>query len=275
MQQLSLFPSKQEKELEKPSFIKVASWNVNSIRSRREQINAWLKRESPDIVCLQETKVKDENFPIQDFVSLGYNVAVHGEQKYNGVAILSRFSIEEIIKGFEGSPDNSARVISVRVLGIKFFSVYAPNAKFKEDYSMVQKMRWYKQFTEYLKKNHSRDEPLLLCGDFNVVAQDFETFNPKHWLCTTMVDIESRDAFSNLLRYGLSDIMRTGNPDLPLYTWWDYGNGLETNRGMRLDYFLSTKKLGENILESKVDYVTRKIEKSSDHAPIICKIQLR
>ena len=132
----------------KPSFIKVASWNVNSIKARREQINAWLKRESPDIVCFQETKVEDKNFPTQDFVSMGYNVAVHGESRYNGVAILSRFSIENIIKGFEGSPNNSTRVISACILGIRFFSVYAPNAKSKEDKSMIQKMRWYKQFTE-------------------------------------------------------------------------------------------------------------------------------
>ena len=275
MQQLPLFPSKQRKEHEKPSFIKVASWNINSIRVRREQINSWLNRESPDIVCFQETRVKDENFPTQDFVSMGYNVVVHGESRCNGVAILSRFSIEDVIRGFEGSPDNSARVISARILGIRFFSVYAPNAKSKEDGSLIQKMRWYRQFTEYLQKNHSSDEPLFLCGDFNVVAQDFETFDPKHWLCTTMVDIGSRGALSNLLNYGLVDIMRANKPGLPLYTWWDYGDGLETNRGMRLDYFLSTKNLAKYILEGKVDYVTRRVEKSSDHAPIICKIQLR
>ena len=276
MQQLSLFSLKQGEEApEKPDLIKVASWNVNSIRARRKQIKDWLARESPDVVCLQETKVRDDHFPIQDFVSRGYNVALHGEAGYNGVAILSRFGLENVIKGFKGSPDKSARVISAQILGIRFFSVYAPNAKSNEDNSMIQKMNWYRRFTEYLQKNHSSYESIILCGDFNVVTQDFETFDPKHWLCATMVNTGSRDAFSTLLNYGFVDIMRSNRSDLPLYTWWDHGNGLETNRGMRLDYFLSTKNLSNDILESKIDYATRKIEKPSDHAPIICKIQLR
>ncbi len=274
MGQLPLFFKKQAEKPEEPKVIKVASWNVNSIRARKDQVNSWLKRESPDIVCLQETKVKDDSFPIQDFVSMGYNVVMHGEARSNGVAILSKFDIENIVRGFDGSPDNSARVISASILGIRFFSVYAPNAKSREDVSMIQKLDWYRQFTKYLQENHSPDKPILLCGDFNVVTQDFESFNPRHWLCSTMVNVGSRDSFSGLLNYGLVDIMRSIEPNSPLYTWWDHGDGLETNRGMRLDYFLPTKNLARCVLESKVDYATRKIIKPSDHAPIICKIKL-
>ena len=275
MQQLRLFPFKQKEEPPRPKRIKVASWNVNSIRARREQFKEWLKRESPDVVCIQETKVKDEDFPVQDFLSLGYNVVSYGEPGYNGVAILSKFRIEDVVRGFEDSPDTSARVISGRILGLKIYSVYAPNAKNLTGDSFKKKVEWYTQFIKHIKKNDSPDEQLLLCGDFNIVSQDYESFDPKHWLCSTVVDPTSRSIFSELLYFGLVDIMRIHTRASPLYTWWDYGQGLEIEKGMRLDYFLTSSALANKVITSKVDRYTRELEKPSDHAPIICELELK
>lgn len=274
MKQLELFPQNSKNKTNEREFIKIASWNVNSIRARKEQVVDWLKRESPDIACIQETKVKDEEFPKQDFVSMGYNVEFYGEAKYNGVAILSKYRIEDVVRGFDGSPDVSARVISCSILGLRVYNIYAPNAKSLKDYSLTQKIRWYNSFIEHIKRNHRNSEPLILCGDFNVVSKDHETFDSKHWLCSTMVDNNSRSAFSNLLNLGFIDIMRSHYGKDSLYTWWDYGDGLMAERGMRLDYFLATPTLINRINNSRIDRLTREKQKSSDHAPIICELKL-
>src|SRR3989344_573186 len=161
MQQLDIFEHQTQEYQGRPNKIKLVSWNVNSIRARKEQVKDWLKRESPDIVCLQETKVRDEDFPTQDFIDLGYNIVVYGEPKYNGVAILSKFRIEDVVKGFKSSPDSSARVISGRILDLIVYNVYAPNAQSLQDRTLIQKVNWYKKFIEYIKKNHSCNESLL------------------------------------------------------------------------------------------------------------------
>ena len=275
MSQLNLFNNCIQEYENNYDRIKIASWNVNSIRARKEQVKEWLKRESPDIVCLQETKILDEYFPKQYFKDLGHNVITYGETRYNGVAILSKLEIDQVSRGFEGSSDSSARVISGRIFDMWIYNVYAPNAKSVMDKSLVKKIEWYQQFISYIKRSHNNHDQIIICGDFNVVSQDYEVFDSEHWLCSTMVDMKSRKCLSDLLDTGLVDIMRTHFPSNSLYTWRDHGDGLKVGRGMRLDYFLVSPKLVSKINSSKVDCLTREKEKSSDHAPIICEIQLK
>ncbi len=274
MNQMDLFDFEDDTPEESPDKIKVASWNVNSVRSRLNTLVKWIKSEQPDIICLQETKVTNHKFPGDELFAMGYEIAKYGQEKYNGVAILSKYRINDIKRGM-GNSDNQARVMSARILGLRVFSVYAPNAKRLDDHSYTYKLNWFDAFYNHLHTKYNPKEKILLCGDYNVIRENREVFDPSSWMCTTMLDRNSRSALEKLINWGLVDVMREENADDKLYTWWGHGDWLSNNQGIRLDYFFATKTVSPYVFDAQVDKEGRYMKKSSDHAPIICSIDLK
>jgi exodeoxyribonuclease-3 len=249
--------------------VRVATWNVNSVRSRTEQLVAWLDQWHPDVVLLQETKCSDADFPTVSMAGLGYDVAHHGTDHWNGVAILSRVGLRDVARGFPGinrSPYDEARVVSANCGGTRFHSVYAPNGRSLDDPHYLFKLVWL----ERLRGVIDTDVATIVGGDLNVAPADIDIYDPKRWRRRTHASAPERAAIGSLLDLGLVDVTRDVLPGPGVYTWWGYRAGMfETNRGLRLDLVLATRDLASRVTEVRVDTVTRGLERPSDHAPVI------
>jgi exodeoxyribonuclease-3 len=250
----------------------LATYNVNSIRARLERLLSWLSRERPDIVCLQEVKVTDEGFPRLELEAAGYQCAVHGQKTYNGVAILSRMSLVDVAAGMgDGVDDPEARLISARAGGLRVVSAYVPNGQVVGSEQWEHKLAWLERLRRYLDRTARPDEPLVLCGDFNVAPEDRDVARPEEWAGTVLTHQDGRRALRALLGWGLTDAIRLRNPDGPgPYTWWDYQMlGFAKGNGLRIDHILVTRPLAERCTDAYVVREERKGKKPSDHAPVV------
>ena len=270
MKQLSLFPRSYDQPTQDyQRDILIASWNVNSIRARKNQVVDWLRRVQPDVLCLQETKVKDNTFPREVFEAEGYEPLVFGQERYNGVAILSRHPISNVRKGLQdGQDDSQARLVSGDILGINIVCLYAPNARSVTHESFSHKIAWLDRLENYLRINYGKGDDVILCGDFNVAPYDHDVFDVKSWLCKTFIHPQAREAFGKVISWGLVDLLHI-HGECHSFTWWDHGDGFEKERGMRLDHLLVSEGLASRVSKVWVDKDARVIEKPSDHAPII------
>jgi len=251
--------------------MKIATWNVNSIRTRLNRVTDWLERVSPDILCLQELKMTDDKFPVDQFTSIGYRCAVHGQKTYNGVAILSKSDPEDIKKGLDDSElDAQSRLISAVVDDIHVFSAYFPNGSEVGSDKYEYKLKWIARLSEYLKTHYSPDDRIFVCGDVNVARDDRDVENPDKWKDSVLCHPTAREAFENLLEWGLTDVFRARHDVGGMYSWWDYRMlSFPKNDGLRIDYVLATKSLAEKCLRAQIDRNERKGNKPSDHAPVI------
>ncbi len=254
--------------------MKVVTWNVNSIRARGERLVSWLSRHKPDVVCLQETKVTDEQFPHDVLWDQGYHAAVHGQRTYNGVALLSREAIEDVHIGFDdGADDPQARCICGWVRGIRFISVYVPNGSTVESDKYVYKREWLERLMPYLDKVHEPGTPLLISGDFNIAPDVADVAEPDVWRDTVLFNPDMTAVMTRLLEWGLQDVVRMHNPDPGLYSWWDYRQlGFPRNKGLRIDHILATPELASRSTAAGVDRDERKGSKPSDHAPVVAEL---
>lgn len=248
--------------------MKIATWNVNSIRVRYEQLVNFLQNHDIDVILLQELKCQTKAFPSEQFEDIGYNCAVFGQKTYNGVAILSKYLIEDIIFGSEiFDDDEQARYIEAFINGFKIASVYVPNGQSVELPAYQYKLKFLEKLKNHLSKS-IQNEDFIIGGDFNIARSDIDVYNPKAWkdkVCCT--DIE-REKFEEILDIGFCDMHREISGSNPIYTWWDYRHmGFPKNYGLRLDYILSTKNI--KIKSCNVDLETRALKQPSDHAPII------
>ncbi|MBS0186210.1 MAG: exodeoxyribonuclease III [Proteobacteria bacterium] len=246
----------------------IASWNVNSIRARLENVLNWMRSKNPDILLLQETKVQNQDFPKELFEDLGYNLALFGQKTYNGVAILSKSPLEDIRFGLT-SGSEEARYIEAFTSGVRIASIYVPNGQAKDSPKFPYKLNFFKDLQTRIKTLLSYDEILVLGGDFNVAPTDLDVHDPFLWhekiLCTS----EERQAFHALLHLGIFDALRCLHPKDPLYTWWDYrANSYQRNNGLRIDHFLASSQALDCLEKANVDIQERGLEKASDHAPI-------
>ncbi len=271
MTQLTLFPLPNKPYLDHQRNLTIASWNVNSVRARQHQIITWIRKMQPDVLCIQETKVKDNLFPQETFLAEGYQSVIFGQARYNGVAILSKYNIDDPVKGLrENCADYQARVISARVCGVNIICVYAPDARSVNHESFSHKLDWFDRLNTYLRSYYKRDENVILCGDLNVAPTDSDVFDSNSWLCKTYVHPQVRLAFKKIESWGLVDLLRRFGDSGHSFTWWNYGDGFPNNEGMRLDHILGSEKLASRLTKIWVDKEIRAAPKPSDHAPIIC-----
>jgi len=248
--------------------VKIASWNINSLRKRQDRLFTWLENTKPDIVCLQETKCPDEQFPVLALQAAGYHSAYHGEKSYNGVAILSKSKLRDMRASLcDEVVDPQARVIAAKIDNLRVYSVYAPNGQALGSPAYEYKLNWYRRLRDCLAKEGDVD--LAVCGDFNVAPEDIDTYDAELWRGAIMCSEGERAAFGQLCDIGLVDTLRLHHTEGGLYSWWDYRMlSFPKNRGLRIDAILASKSLAEKCIAAGIDREMRKGKEPSDHAPV-------
>ena len=248
--------------------MKIVSWNINSLRKRQDRLFAWLEATVPDIVCLQETKCTDDQFPALALQAAGYHVAYHGEKSYNGVAILSKTELRDVRPSLcDEVTDPQARVIAATIDRIRVFSIYAPNGQAVGSPAYEYKLQWYSRLRACIAKENSGK--VAVCGDFNVAPEDIDVYNPNLWRGAIMCSDGERAAFHQLCEIGLRDTLRIHHQESDLFSWWDYQmRAFERNRGLRIDAILTSEKLAERCTAAGIDVEMRKGKEPSDHAPV-------
>ncbi len=257
----------------------IASWNVNSVRARLPVLESWLRLHNPDVVCLQETKCEDKNFPTEVFSDLGYNSAHFGQKTFNGVAILSKFPFDEIVRDIPNLEHDQARYIEAGISAFgQYFrvaSIYVPNGQEVGSDKYDYKLKYLEALRLHMQHLLSYDEMALFCGDYNIAPTDNDVYDPASWHEKILCSTPERKAFAALTHLGYTDILGFVAP--PPYTWWDYRAGsFQKNQGLRIDHILASPKASDRVLfnETKVDKDVRGLEKSSDHAPVIVALTL-
>jgi exodeoxyribonuclease-3 len=254
--------------------MRIATWNVNSIKQRIDSARTWLTERQPDIVCLQETKTVDDGFPREAFEELGYNLAIHGQKTFNGVAILSKLPFDEVNKGLPGDPnDDHARfieaVISTAQGALRVASIYLPNGNPPDTEKYTYKLGWMKRLAAYAHDRLALEEPLILAGDYNVIPTTADARNPNAWVNDALFLPKTRDAFRSLVNLGLTDALRATSDDAGLYTFWDYQAGAwQKNNGIRIDHMLLSPPAADKLTDAGIDRHVRSWEKPSDHVPV-------
>jgi exodeoxyribonuclease III len=254
--------------------VKLATWNINSIRARTDRLVAWLAKEQPDILCLQETKVADDAFPGDAVTRSGYTHAIFGQRSYNGVAILSKHPISDVTRGFEdGIEDPDARVIAATIAGIRVVNTYVPNGQDLTSDKYPWKLSWYGRLRAFLDRTATPWSPLVLCGDMNVAPDDRDVWSPEAWKDQVHCSQPERDALANVLAFGLEDLFRAKNGDAKQYSWWDYrGVSFFKDQGLRIDHIFATAPVAQTCTAVSIDRTARKGQDASDHAPVIATL---
>lgn len=238
---------------------------------------AWLERRLPDVACLQETKVPNEEFPVTEVESLGYHCLLNGQRTYNGVAILSRSEAADRIDCLPGDqPDAPRRILVATIGGIRIVNVYAPNGGEVGSDKYAYKLDWYTRLREFLDAQFDPKGDVLICGDFNVAPEDRDVWNPQIWRGRILFSEPEKEALRKVSEWGLKDALRLQRSEAGLYTWWDYRAGaFRRNRGLRIDHVLVTDSLAKRCTGVEIDSDERKAPKPSDHAPVVAAFEPR
>jgi exodeoxyribonuclease-3 len=253
--------------------MKLATWNVNSLKVRLEQLLAWLDAAKPDVVCLQELKLEDAKFPLAEIEAAGYRAAYSGQKTYNGVAILSKAPLADVTMGVEGFADDHKRVISATVDGVRIVCVYCPNGQAVGSDKYAYKLRWFAGLQAWLQTECAKHPALVLAGDFNVAPEDRDVHDPKAWEGQVLVSEPERKAWRALVALGLQDSFRLFEQPDKVFSWWDYRMlGFRRNAGLRIDHLLLSAPLARRCTSSVIDKEPRKLERPSDHAPAVCEL---
>jgi exodeoxyribonuclease-3 len=256
---------------------KLATFNVNGLRARLDIVTGWLNQHQPQVVCLQETKVQDQDFPAAVLEECGYQVAFMGQKSYNGVAVLSQSQPEEIHRSLEdGEDDPEARFLAVKVDGVWVANAYIPQGRDAEHPSFQYKLRYFERVLDWLKKHHKKDGKLILTGDLNVAPHPIDVYDPKRLEGQPDYHPEVRAAFQVWLDWGLIDLYRQHRPEEVQYTFWDYRmpKAFQRNLGWRIDHILATKPLAEACRDCWVDPEPRGLTKPSDHTPMLAEFDM-
>lgn len=250
--------------------MRLATWNVNSIRARLERVTAWLDEQKPDVLCMQETKIEDDAFPHDAFRELGYQAVVHGQRSWNGVAILSRTPLTDITRGFDdGGDDPQARLIAATTAGLRVVSAYFPNGDTIGSDKWAFKLAWMARLATWVRAAVRTEPRLALCGDYNVAPADLDVHDPARWIGTVLFTPEVRVALEQIRSAGLVDVVRRLNPDAPCFSWWDYRMlAFPKGRGLRIDHIFVTPAVDAMAVAAGVDRNARKGKQPSDHAPV-------
>jgi len=253
--------------------MKLATWNVNSIKVRLPQLLDWLAAAQPDVVCLQELKTEEAKFPRAELQAAGYACAVSGQKTYNGVAILSRTTLADVDAGVPGFADEQKRVIAATVQGVRMVCVYCPNGQAVGSDKYAYKLRWFAALRDYLAAELQKQPRLAVAGDFNVAPEDRDVHDPKAWEGQVHVSEPERAAWRAWLALGLKDSFRLFDQPEKTFSWWDYRMmGFRRNAGLRIDHILLSEELAAACTSSTIDKAPRKLERPSDHAPAVVEL---
>ncbi len=250
--------------------MKLATWNVNSLKIRLQHLTDWLHSAQPDVVCLQELKLEDAKFPRDELTAVGYASAFSGQKTYNGVAILARSPLEDVQMGIPGFVHEHKRVIAATVGGVRIVCLYAPNGQSLDSDKYQYKLQWYAALREWLREELARHPQLAVLGDLNIAPEDRDVHDPKAWEGQIHVSEPERAAFRALLDLGLKDAFRLFEQAEKAFSWWDYRMlGFRRNAGLRIDFILLSPALVSRCTACSIDKAPRRLERPSDHTPVI------
>jgi exodeoxyribonuclease III len=253
--------------------VKLATWNVNSLKVRLPHLTDWLKTAQPDIVCLQELKLEDEKFPRDEVTAAGYNAVVSGQKTYNGVAILAKSALEDIQIGIPAFVHEHKRVIAATVDGLRVICLYAPNGQAVGSDKYEYKLQWYAALREWIREELARHPQLAVLGDLNIAPEDRDVHDPKAWEGQIHVSEPERAAFRALLELGLKDSFRLFEQAEKSFSWWDYRMmAFRRNAGLRIDFVLLSSLLAARCTACGIDRAPRKLERPSDHTPVVVEL---
>jgi exodeoxyribonuclease-3 len=256
--------------------VTVATWNVNSIKARLPNLLDWLREVQPDVALLQETKCVDEAFPREDIEALGYNIRMHGQKSYNGVAILAKSPIDEVSAGLPGDDaDTHARYIEANIGGLRVASIYLPNGNPIGTEKFKYKLAWMERLRQHFARLLEEEQPLVLGGDYNVIPEPIDCYNPASWMGDALFQPETRAAFRSLQHLGLTEAFRALHPDeAGAYSFWDYQAGAwQRDLGIRIDHFLLSPEAADRLASCRIDKGPRGLPKASDHTPVIVELR--
>jgi len=260
--------------------MRIATWNVNSVRQRLDNLLAWLKERQPDIVCLQEIKCVDEAFPREAVESLGYNVAVHGQKAFNGVALLSKLPFDEVAPGLIGDDgDVQARfleaLVSTKTGALRVVSLYLPNGNPPDTEKYPYKLKWMDRLIAFSRERLKLEEPFVLAGDYNVIPTKADARNPAAWTKDALFLPQTREKFRALTNLGLTDAIRSVSDAGDLYTFWDYQAGaFAKDDGIRIDHLLLSPQAADRLVDAGIDRHVRSWDKPSDHVPVYVDLDI-
>ena len=254
--------------------LRLATWNVNSLKVRLPHLLDWLARAQPDVMCLQETKTEDGGFPATALAAAGYKAVYCGQKTYNGVALLSREAIEDVQYGLPGLADDAKRLVAASVGGVRIVSIYAPNGQAPGTDKYAYKLGWFQALADWLRGELARHPRLAALGDFNVAPEDRDVHDPKRWEGQIHVSAQERAAFAGLLALGLEDAFRLFEQPAGAFSWWDYRlRAYERGWGLRIDEILLSAELARRCVSCTIDEAPRRLERPSDHAPVIAELR--
>ncbi|MCL4150006.1 UNVERIFIED_CONTAM: hypothetical protein GTU68_000685 [Idotea baltica] len=252
--------------------MKIASWNVNSLRVRLEHVLKWLESAQPDILVLQETKMTDDQFPEEVIREAGYDVTFSGQKTYNGVAVLSKNTIKNALHDLPELEDPQRRIIAAQVGDIQVLNLYVVNGSEVGSEKFAYKLDWLEKVTDWVDSQLKNNKKFIILGDFNIAPDDRDVHNPKSWHEKILCSTPERNALKKLLNLGFVDSFRLFEQDDEIWSWWDYrSGGLENNKGLRIDLILSSDLLAEQCTACYVDKIPRTWERPSDHAPVVAE----
>ncbi len=255
--------------------MKIATWNVNSIRVRLTHVLDWLGKHKPDVLCLQETKVTDEDFPAADFEQAGYAAVFSGQKSYNGVAILSRQPARDVARALPKADGTQKRLLAASIGGMRIVNVYVPNGESVGSDKYGYKLAWLKALKVYLKSEMETYPKLAVLGDFNIAPEERDVHDPRLWEGSVLFSDKERAAFHGLIATGFADTFRRFDQPESSFTWWDYRMGaFRRNHGLRIDHILASRALVSVCKTCRIDPGPRALERPSDHAPVIAEFDL-
>jgi exodeoxyribonuclease-3 len=253
--------------------MKLATWNVNSLKVRLPQVLDWAARQRPDVLCLQETKLQDEQFPGADIRAAGYEPLASGQKTYNGVAILATSGATDAVAAIPGFPDEQKRVLAATVAGVRVICAYVPNGESTGSDKYQYKLRWLAAFRDWLEDELARHPRLAVLGDYNIAPEDRDVYDPKAWEGQVLFSRPERDALKALFDLGLKDAFRLFEQPERSFTWWDYRmNAFRRKMGLRIDHILLSEALAKSCTACTIDVEPRRNERPSDHAPVTAEI---
>ena len=255
--------------------MKIASWNVNSLRVRLPQVVDWIGERQPDVLAVQETKLTDENFPAAEIAAAGYEAVFSGQKTYNGVALLSRLPVEKIDTRFAELEAEERRTIAATVGGVRLVNLYVVNGQEVGSEKYSYKLRWLDAVTDYLREQIKEWRDVVVVGDFNIAPDDADVHDPEAWREKILCSTPEREALGKILKLGLHDVFRNFDQEEKSFSWWDYrAAAFRRNMGLRIDLVLATDRMSEACVRCYIDKSPRKNERPSDHAPVVAEFEI-
>ena len=254
---------------------KIATWNVNSLKVRLGHVLDWIKENKPDVLALQEIKLQDIDFPEEEIAAAGYNVVFSGQKTYNGVAILSKNVATDPVTDLDGLDDPQRRVLGATIDGLRIIDLYVPNGQSVDSDKYIYKLDWLQHLHETLQSEMSKNPNLIILGDFNIAPEDKDVHEPALWEGKVLCSDKERAALRGIVDIGFADCFRLFEQDEKVFSWWDYRmNEFRRKRGLRIDLIFASHALKEKCIKCYVDIGPRKLERPSDHAPVVAEFEL-